>query len=176
MNSAERRRLAFAAVPGVLLVTLAVVLVLALEVAVAGNSGPRIGDHWHAVYEVFVCGERQPPIAEFPHSSGIHTYGDGILHLHPFTAEGEGQGASVEKFFKNSGGWVDFALAPEGCAIDYSNPAVMIADSGIHPLGSGFAAARSICGSFSNNGFRSVARNYVAKDGDCIRIVFGPQK
>ncbi|HEV8573598.1 MAG TPA: hypothetical protein VGR43_02715 [Dehalococcoidia bacterium] len=153
----------------------AVVLVLAFEVALAGSSGPRIGDHWHAVYEVFVCGESQPPIAEFPHSSGIHTHGDGILHLHTFTAEGEGRGASVEKFFKNSGGWVDFALAPDGCYIDYSNPLVLRADSAIHPLGQGFAEARAVCDSLPESRFRRVGRSHVPQDGDCIRIILAQE-
>lgn len=172
MNSDELRRLAIAAGAGVAGVALAVGFVLFLE-ARDGGSGPRLGDHWHAVYDVFACGDLQPPIGEFAHSSGIHTHGDGIMHLHPQTTEGEGSGASVEKFFKNSGGWLDFALAPDGCQFDYSNPIVLTADSGIHPLGSGFVAARALCSSFSESRFRKVARGYVPRDGDCIRIIFG---
>jgi len=155
-------------------VLFAVLIVLTLEVAASGDSDPRVGDHWHAPYSVFVCGQRQPSIAEFPHSSGIHTHGDGIMHMHPRTAGGEGRGASVAQFFKNAGGWVDPALTPEGCAIDYSHPIVLRGDSGIHPLGRGFADASAVCDGKPEREFEQVGAGYVPRDGDCIRIVFRP--
>jgi hypothetical protein len=37
-------------------------------------AGPRMGDHWHATYEISVCGERQPNIGQW--SGGVHTHGD----------------------------------------------------------------------------------------------------
>jgi len=128
-------------------VLFAVLIVLTLEVAASGDSDPRVGDHWHAPYSVFVCGQRQPSIAEFPHSSGIHTHGDGIMHMHPRTPGGEGRGASVAQFFKNAGGWVDPALTPEGCAIDYSHPIVLrghfrLAVDGAFVTGGAFADRR----------------------------------
>lgn len=59
-------------------------------------------DHWHAVYQVWVCGERQP---NFPFwESGVHTEGDGIIHIHPFQTFEEGSGSSLAKFFENLGG------------------------------------------------------------------------
>ena len=153
---------------------LASVAVLLLDGVFSSDSGPTVGDHWHAPYQVIVCGQPQAPIEEFAHTSGIHTHGDGIMHLHPLTAQGEGSGASVAAFFKNSGGWFDFSLAPEGCSIkDANNPVILRADSGIHPLASDFANARDLCNSMAGSEFGRVSRDYVPRDGDCIRIIFG---
>ena len=173
MNRAQRGRLIIVASAAAGALALAAVAVLLFDAASSGDSGPRVNDHWHAPYEVIVCGQPQPPIEEFSHSSGIHTHGDGIMHLHPLTAEGEGSGASVAKFFKNSGGWFDLFLAPEGCSIENANnPIVLRADSGIHPMGSGFSAARDVCESKADLEFGRVSRDYVPRDGDCIRIIF----
>jgi hypothetical protein len=121
---------------------------------------------------VIVCEQPQPPIAEFAHSSGIHTHGDGIMHLHPQTSAGEGGGASVAQFFKNSGGWLDFTFAPEDCTIDYDHPLVLRGDSGVHPLASGFAPASETCNALAESDFAPVDRDYIPGDGDCIRIIF----
>jgi hypothetical protein len=65
-------------------------------------SGPRIGDHWHAVYFVFICGQRQP---NFPYwESGVHTHSDGIIHIHPFLPSEEGEGAGLSRWFEYGGG------------------------------------------------------------------------
>lgn len=192
MNSAELRRLAVAGALGIALIAVALVVAIVLdegsgaaperagrdstpaEAAQASDAAaPRIGDHWHAPYHVSACGRAQPAIAEFAHSSGIHTHADGIIHMHPLTAQGEGSGASVAQFFKNSGGWIDFGLVPEGCTIDYSNPVVLRADSGIHPLGQGFAAAAAVCDAKPGSDFERVSVDYIPQDGDCIRVVFG---
>jgi hypothetical protein len=93
------------------------------------------------------------------------------MHLHPQTAAGEDGGASVGQFFKNSGGWFDAFFAPEGC--DPGEPVVLRADSGIHPLGSGFQAAAQSCSATEASVFRDVGRDYVPQDGDCIRVLFG---
>jgi hypothetical protein len=147
--------------------------VVLLNAASTGSTGPYIGDHWHAPYEVIVCGRAQPPIAEFAHSTGIHTHADGIMHLHPQTLEGEGRGASVAQFFKNSGTWVDFSYAPDGCNIAGLDPVVLRADSGIHPLGAGFNRAIVACDGKPESDFDRVDPRYVPLDGDCIRIIFG---
>ena len=48
------------------------------------------------------------------------------------------------------------------------------ADSGIHPLGANFNQAIVACDSEPESEFERVNSSYVPKDGDCIRIVFGP--
>ncbi|MGH9203341.1 MAG: hypothetical protein ACRD2A_19105 [Vicinamibacterales bacterium] len=173
MNRGQRWRLITVASACAGALALAAVAVLLVDAASGGVSGPRVGDHWHAPYEVIVCGQPQPPIEEFSHTSGIHTHGDGIMHLHPITAAGEGSGATVAMFFKNSGGWFDSSFAPEGCSIEDGDPLVPRADSGIHPLGSGFSAASEVCNAIAESAFQGVSRDYVPKDGDCVRVLFG---
>lgn len=172
MNMAQRWRLTFlAATTSTALLAAALALVL-IDSASGGNSGPRVGDHWHVPYTVIVCEQLQPPIGEFLHSSGVHTHGDGIMHLHPQTAAGERGGASVAQFFKNSGGWVDFTFAPAGCTIDYDRPLVLRGNSGVHPLASGFAAASETCNALPETDFEAVEPDYLPSDGECIRIMF----
>jgi hypothetical protein len=171
MDRAQRLQLTVlaAAMAGLLLCA---ALAIMLIDSAGGTSGPRVGDHWHVPYTVIVCEQAQPPIAEFAHSSGIDTHGDGVMHLHPETPAGEAGGASVAQFFKNSGGWLDFTFAPEGCRIDYDHPLVLRGDSGVHPLASDFAAASETCNALAESDFAPVDRDYIPGDGDCIRIIF----
>ena len=59
---------------------------------------PVIGDHWHAAYGIYVCGEWQPEIPEFEATTGIHTHGDGVIHIHPFSQNGAGENATLGTF------------------------------------------------------------------------------
>lgn len=47
----------------------------------SATGAPRSGDHWHATYEITICGQRQPNIPTF--SGGVHTHGSGTIHMHP---------------------------------------------------------------------------------------------
>ena len=69
----------------------------------AAAPGPFMNrDHWHALYAVFVCGQRQ---ANFPTwESGVHTHADGVIHIHPFLPFEEGEGARLVKWFEYGGG------------------------------------------------------------------------
>ena len=63
---------------------------------------PSIGDHWHATYQVYICGQRQP---NFPFwEGGVQTHDDGIIHMHPFLPSEEGEGARLVKWFEYGGG------------------------------------------------------------------------
>ncbi len=63
-------------------------------------SRPGITDHWHANYTISLCGEKQP---DFPQSEdiGIHTHGDGVIHIHPHTQDQTGQNANLGRFFQS---------------------------------------------------------------------------
>ena len=55
------------------------------DLAPAGDPG--LEDHWHTAYNIFVCDEVIPTV--FTNDSeddrtGIHTHGDGLIHIHPF--------------------------------------------------------------------------------------------
>jgi len=103
LNRAELRRFVLVALPCALLIALAASAAITLPGASpAVAPGPAIGSHWHAPYQVWVCGERQPDIPAF--EGGVRTDADGIIHIHPFRASEEGAGARLVKFFEYAGG------------------------------------------------------------------------
>jgi hypothetical protein len=68
-------------------------------------------DHWHAAIGVKVCGTWLPNPGEFHvlHenqniNAGIHSHGDGLIHIHPYSSSEGGDNATVGRFF-DSGGW-----------------------------------------------------------------------
>jgi hypothetical protein len=60
-------------------------------------------DHWHAAYGIYVCGEWQPAIPTYENPDGIHTHGDGVIHIHPFSAAAAGENARLGKFLDSAG-------------------------------------------------------------------------
>lgn len=147
------------------------------------GSRPLIGDHWHAPYVIYIGSTRQPNIPAFTGPEETHTHGDGIIHTHPFITVGEGQGASVRKFFEYGGGELsDGSLKIPGQKETHKNGEqidgkaaelrILRADSGIHPLGSDFARAIQACDAKDESVFERVNSRFIAQDGDCIRIVF----
>lgn len=82
------------------------------SVAPRAATATKAGDHWHAYLGVNVCGtwiDNAPEFTRYANSSsqaepGIHSHGDGLMHIHPFIAGEAGKNATVSKFFSN-GGW-----------------------------------------------------------------------
>ncbi len=78
----------------------------------AGNPATgEAGDHWHASLDVNVCGVWQPPAPAFETKAdnsqirvGIHSHGDGLIHIPPFNSSESGSNATVGRFF-DYGGW-----------------------------------------------------------------------
>lgn len=61
-------------------------------------------DHWHAAFAVEVCGKLLDPVPQAePDVQGIHTHGDGLIHIHPFTRSAAGNRATLSKFFDQTG-------------------------------------------------------------------------
>ncbi len=101
----------------------AIVVIVALGVAVVAfarseNAGtgdndvpPRAQlsegsayDHWHAAFAVNVCGKEQPvPNDVKADLLGIHTHGDGLIHIHPFSLRAAGKRATLARFFDQVG-------------------------------------------------------------------------
>jgi hypothetical protein len=79
----------------------------------AGNPATgEAGDHWHASLDVYVCNQwLSIPAPEF-HSKaenpdvnvGIHSHGDGLIHIHPFNSSESGKNATLGRFLEY-GGW-----------------------------------------------------------------------
>jgi hypothetical protein len=60
-------------------------------------------DHWHAAFGVYICGEFEPVLPEFESGVGVHTHGDGVIHIHPFTSGGAGENATIGTFLEEAG-------------------------------------------------------------------------
>jgi hypothetical protein len=75
------------------------------------TSAPRLGDHWHSVYDIHVCqdevvGHWRSKIVIESDPDGIHTHGDGLIHIHPFNSLATGDEARLGKFFEAFGGYI----------------------------------------------------------------------
>ena len=76
----------------------------------ANASTGELGDHWHAAFDVDICGDKLPNMPEFETVSdnpgvrtGLHTHGDGVIHIHPFFSSEAGKNATLGKFFDGAG-------------------------------------------------------------------------
>ena len=129
--------------------------------AAASNVPPLIGvDHWHATYDIWICGEHQPALPEW--EAGIHTHGDGIIHMHPFNPDEEGPGAALGKFFEYGGGLLtDNEMRLPGSDTTHAN-------GDMCPNGSEAAISVQANGSPVDD-----YAAYIPKDGDAIVISFG---
>ena len=65
----------------------------------AEASPPVLGDHWHAAYGLYICGDFEPPLADAQQDvSGLHSHSDGLIHIHPFSTRYTGDGANLGAF------------------------------------------------------------------------------
>lgn len=79
-------------------------------------------DHWHAAYGAYVCDSFLPTwVDAIEDRDGIHTHGDGIIHIHPFSSAASGNRARLSVFAEQVG--VTFTddgfTAPDGT--EYTN-------------------------------------------------------
>ena len=74
-------------------------LTIATTAGAATPGGPKLGDHWHMAFGVWNCGVWEPFIEAGEDPLGIHTHGDGLIHVHPFTDEAAGSKATLGVFF-----------------------------------------------------------------------------
>jgi hypothetical protein len=67
-----------------------------------GNVAPRAGvDHWHVAYGIYICDHFEPAIPNNNEDPvGIHTHGDGIIHVHPYVNSAAGKNAVLGVFAK----------------------------------------------------------------------------
>ena len=65
------------------------------------GSAPRVGDHWHIAWGVYVCDKFvKLPEPKGNDPVGIHTHGDGLIHAHPFSEKAAGKNATLARFFE----------------------------------------------------------------------------
>jgi len=109
-SSGDRRRVGFPVAMAVVVI-LGVLLVGWARSSREATSAPRLGDHWHSVYDVYSCiGEGswtwRPKIVVERDPDGIHTHGDGLIHIHPFNSNATGRRSQLGVFFEAFGGYI----------------------------------------------------------------------
>ncbi len=87
-----------------------VIIVLGTAAVVASRSnkdvkgsGPQLGDHWHAAVGVNICGTWQPNVPEYHNAVGVHSHGDGLMHMHPTSTAGTGSRANLGLYLGDAG-------------------------------------------------------------------------
>jgi len=121
--------------------------------------GPLGENHWHATYGVEICGEKQADLP-FSQDIGIHTHGDGRMHIHPHgNPAAEGLNANLQRFFQSSNltltdasfTWVDgqtYVTGETECPDGHLGALLILANG------------------------KQVNSTYVPKDGDRVEINF----
>lgn len=71
--------------------------------ALVASTLPAVGpvptsSHWHAAYVVRVCDDVLPPFESDSDPLGIHSHGDGLMHVHPFFEESGYENARMSLF------------------------------------------------------------------------------
>lgn len=149
-------------VAGIIVVVFGVLGLLFFTRSAAG--APRIGQHWHAPYQYWTCGEKQPNFPTW--ESGVHTHSDGIIHIHPFASYEEGSGSRLVNWFEYGGGKLDSdEVRAPGSNKTYKNG---------DPCGDGGVPGEVQV--FVNGAKLNDYTRYIPQDGDQIRIVFGPSE
>ncbi|MBM3674070.1 MAG: hypothetical protein FJW88_03795 [Actinobacteria bacterium] len=74
------------------------------------EASPKIGDHWHAYLGVDVCGTWLGNAPEFSYRAGqggvragLHSHGDGLMHMHPHASDEAGENATVGRYLEFNG-------------------------------------------------------------------------
>ena len=68
--------------------------------AAAHGTPPTLGDHWHEAFVFDICGtiEPNPPQNSNTATAGLHTHGDGDIHIEPIGASDTGHNATLGRF------------------------------------------------------------------------------
>ncbi|MCH2427604.1 MAG: hypothetical protein MK177_09790 [Acidimicrobiales bacterium] len=127
-GTGERRKMGFPMAVA-LVVVLGSLLVLWARTDREATSAPRVGEHWHSAYDIYVCDSFRSKVVLETDPNGIHTHGDGLLHIHPFNKLASGRDAVLGEFFSAFGGRIDDASV----VLDTGEELVEGADCGGQP-------------------------------------------
>lgn len=103
VSSGQPRSLLFPSVLALVIVLGTALVVYAREDRRNEDLGgtPQLRDHIHQALGINVCGEWLTDLPEFETVVGIHTHGDGVIHVHPTSQLGVGANATLERYMKN---------------------------------------------------------------------------
>jgi len=77
-------------------VVLGLVLIVVSRGKTTASVAPKLGDHWHAAYGIYDCDHFISPLTDvIKDDTGVHTHGDGLMHIHPFATQYTGKGANL---------------------------------------------------------------------------------
>ena len=100
----KQRNLLFPSVIGVIMVLgVALVAFAANDRKSEADVPPIIGQHWHAAVGFYICDAFEADLPEFESRVGIHTHGDGVIHIHPSSSGGAGENATLGEFLEGAG-------------------------------------------------------------------------
>ncbi len=97
----KQRKLGFpVAIVAIVVLGVALIAFARADYTSAAATAPIANqDHWHTAYGVYVCDAFQAPLVDAGEdTTGIHTHGDGIIHIHPFRASAAGKNATLSKW------------------------------------------------------------------------------
>ena len=86
-------------------------------------------DHWHAVYGVYNCNltgddKYLPAFQSTQDDTGIHSHGDGLMHIHPFFELSSGDNAQIRHWLSE----MNVEITPEVISVQNSfDPPVQLA-------------------------------------------------
>jgi hypothetical protein len=150
---------------------LAMILVSRESSVSRASAEPRPNkDHWHAAIGVNVCGDwlANPPEFHFAaenssQQAGIHSHGDGLVHIHPYVASEAGDEATVGKFLEY-GGW-----RADGASFE-------VWDDARHETGDKCGdAAATVRWELNGEAQTGNLSDYKPKDGDVIALALLPE-
>jgi hypothetical protein len=103
----QRRNLGFP-IAVVAIIIAGIVLVLLARDAKSETAAEApssvTGDHWHDAFGVYECDQYLPNIPDSGNDpNGIHTHGDGLMHIHPFGKAASGKNAVFGEFADATG-------------------------------------------------------------------------
>lgn len=175
----------------VIVVAFVVIMVVTLSDRSNADTPPQpgnpttgaAGDHWHAAFGANVCGEwlSNPETFETAASNvnvrvGIHTHGDGFIHIHPFTKSEGGDHATLGRFL-DYGGWgasEDSLSLWTGPAFDPNKKDWSDGDK--CPPGSQFAGQKGVVKwSLDCKDQTGDPSDYKLRNGDVVALAFLPK-
>src|SRR6266480_6277446 len=69
------------------------------NLAKGAGPHPRLGDHVHDAYGIYDCTKFLANVQDAKADTlGIHTHGDGLIHIHPFSSSVAGHNATLQAF------------------------------------------------------------------------------
>ena len=131
------------------------------------TRGAIAGEHWHAQYQIHICGKR---MTNYPTVEGeIHSHADGFIHIHPATQQFSGASANLGAFL---GGYeTSIGRLPNG------KTTLIFPDGTKYTDGDRCPDKKQYDVVIENKGepIESDPSTFVMHEGDRITIRFGPE-